>query len=167
MTAWCVRGPAARSVRLWLAAALLAAAAASPAAADEPTMAPSIVVMLDQARIIKIPDRAATVVIGNPLIADLTIEPGDLAVITGKSYGTTNLVVLDRSGAVLIEHIVEVDGPSDRTVVVYRGIDRQTYSCMPDCQPRITLGDEQTAFNNLMTEATTRNNQSLAAGAAR
>ena len=45
---------------------------------------------LDEARIMKLPDRATTVVIGNPLIADLSIQPGGLAVITGKCYGATN-----------------------------------------------------------------------------
>ena len=48
---------------------------------------------------------------------------------------------LDRHGAVLAEQTVEVKGPSDPTVVVYRGPTRQTYSCTPDCSPRITLGD--------------------------
>ena len=89
----------------------------------------------------QLPDRAATVVVGNPLIADLSIQPGGLAVITGKGYGATNFIVLDRHGAVLTEKTIEVTGPSDKTVVVYRGTDRETYSCTPDCSRRITLGD--------------------------
>ena len=45
----------------------------------------------------QLPERASTIVVGNPLIADLTIQPGGLAVITGKGYGATNFVVLDRT----------------------------------------------------------------------
>ena len=105
------------------------------------------------------PTGPSTVVIGNPLIADLTIQPGGLAIITGKGYGATNFVVLDRHGAVLAEHTVEVTGPNDKTVVVYRGIDRETYSCTPDCSRRITLGDSPEYFDKTLTETTNRNSQ--------
>ncbi len=98
-------------------------------------------VFLDQARLLQLPDRAANVVVGNPLIADLSIQPGGLTVITGKSYGITNFIVTDKSGVVLMEKTVEVSGLGDKTVVVYRGADRETYSCTPDCSRRLTLGD--------------------------
>jgi hypothetical protein len=140
-----------------------------PARAGQP-----IVVPVDNARLIKLPERAATVVIGNPLIADLSIQPGGLAVITGKGYGATNVIVLDKAGAVLNEQIVEVLGPLDPTVVVYRGVTRQTYSCAPDCERRITLGDTGTDFFDgtvdkdyfakTLGQSTTRDNQALAAG---
>ena len=144
---------------LWLAAALASLIAAAPARAASP-----IVVHLDQARIIKLPERAVTVVIGNPLIADLTLQHNGLAIITGKGYGATNVVVLDKDGSVLAEHDIEVQGPADPTVVVYRGVDRETYSCTPDCSPRITLGDLPDYFNKTMTETTVRNSQAIAAG---
>ena len=123
MTALCVSGRAARGALHWLSAALVFAAVAAPAVAEEP-----IAVHLDEARILKPPDRAATVVIGDPLIADLSIQPGGLAIVTGKGYGATNVVVLDHSGAVLMEDLVEVKGPDEPIVVVYRGNTRQTYS---------------------------------------
>jgi hypothetical protein len=160
MTALCVRGLAARRAPYWLAVSLFLVAFASRALAGEPIMVP-----LDEAKLMKIPDRAITVVIGNPLIADITVENGGLAVITGKSYGATNIIVMDRSGAVLSEQTVVVVGPVDKTVVVYRGIDRATYSCAPNCEQRITLGDEDKFFTNAMTQSGVRNTQSLAAGA--
>jgi len=159
MAALCVRGLAALRPLHWLAAALCLAAVASRALAAEP-----IVVMLDQARILKLPDRATTVVIGNPLIADLSIQPGGLAVVTGKAFGATNVIVMDKSGAVLTEQTVEVQGPSDKIVVVYRGVTRETYSCTPNCSPRITLGDDSDFFSKVMTETTSRNTQAMAAG---
>jgi len=159
MTALCARGRANVRPRQWLSALVLLTALVAPARATEP-----IVVSLDQARIMQLPDRAATVVVGNPLIADLTIQPGGLAVVTGKGYGATNFVVLDRRGAVLTEHTVEVTGPSDRTVVVYRGTDRNTYSCTPDCSRRITLGDDPEFFEKTLAETTNRNTQAAAAG---
>jgi len=133
---------------------------AAPAVADE-----ALPVLLDQARIIKLPERAATVVIGDPLIADVSLQPGGLAVITGKSYGATNVVVLDKTGAVLMERNVEVKGPPDRVVYVYRGVARNTYSCTPECAPRVTLGDDFDFFDKNLAQAGNRSSQALAAGA--
>jgi len=172
MTALCVRGRAGRMALHWLWAALLLGTVAANAAADEP-----IVVSIDQASIMKLPERAATVVVGNPLIADLSVQPGGLAVVTAKGYGATNFIALDRNGAVLMEKTVEVKGPSDPTVVVYRGPTRQTYSCTPDCSPRITLGDtakddidKETQLNNdyfakMLGQTGARNAQAATAGA--
>jgi hypothetical protein len=92
-----------------------------------------------------------TLVIGNPLIADAVVQTGGVVVLTAKSYGMTNLVALDRSGAVLAEYPIQVVGPSDRVVVVYRGIERETYSCAPTCQQRITLGDTAAYFGQNLT----------------
>jgi hypothetical protein len=160
MTALCLRGLAALRPLCWLAVALFLTAAASSVRADEP-----IVVHLDQARVIKLPERATTVVIGNPLIADISVQPGSLAVVTGKSYGATNIIIMDRSGAVLTEHNVEVQGPADKIVVVYRGVNRATYSCTPECAARVTLGDQTEFFSDTLGRMTARNSQSLASGA--
>ncbi len=159
MMAWCARARAGLRPLYRLSAILLLVTFVAPAVAADP-----IVVSIDQARIMQLPDRAATVVVGNPLIADLTIQPGGLAIVTGKGYGATNFVVLDRHGAVLSEHAVEVTGPNDKTVVVYRGIDRETYSCTPDCSRRITLGDFPEYFDKTLAETTSRNTQAVAAG---
>jgi Flp pilus assembly secretin CpaC len=114
---------------------------------------------------VQLPERAANVVIGNPLIADVSIQPGGLTVITGKSYGATNFIATDMRGAVLLEKAIEVSGPRDRTVVMYNGIDRQTYSCTPDCSRRLTLGDTSESFNKTLSEITSLNAQATAAGA--
>jgi Flp pilus assembly secretin CpaC len=160
MTALCLRSLAALRPLCWLAMALFLTAAASAVRADE-----QIVVHLDEARVIKLPDRTATVVIGNPLIADISVQPGGLAVITGKSYGATNFLIMDKSGAVLTEHNVEVQGPVDKIVVVYRGINRATYSCTPECAARVTLGDQTEFFTDTLARMSARNAQSLASGA--
>ncbi len=160
MTKVCVRSRPGWRLAHRLAAALLFFAAAWPAVA-----APSIAVQIDRAKLIKLPARAATVVIGNPLIADVAIQPNGLAVVTGKGYGATNFIVLDKDGAVLAEQTFEVKAPIDPTVVVYRGVDRETYSCTPECSQRITLGDDADYFNKTLGETTSRNAQATAAGA--
>jgi Pilus formation protein N terminal region len=122
--------------------------------------AADIDIILDQAKLVKLPERVATIVIGNPLIADASVQSGGLMVITGKGYGTTNLIALDRSGAVLMERFIEVRGQqADETVVVYKGIERETYSCSPLCERRITLGDGNIFFNSTLSQTVTRNSQ--------
>ena len=59
-------------------------------------------------------------------------------VITGKSYGTTNLIALDRRGAVLVEASIVVQGP-EPVSVVYFGMERETYSCTPKCERRVSV----------------------------
>jgi len=173
MMTLCLGARITQSARHWLSVVLVLAAFAAPAIAEE-----LIPVRLDQAAVLKLPERAATVVIGNPLIADVTIEPGGLAVVTGKGYGATNVIVMDHSGAVMMEKIVEVRGPIGPVVVVYRGATRQTYSCTPDCVTRVTLGDtgkddwdldKNTAlpveyFKRALDQTVTRNNQALGSG---
>jgi len=129
--------------------------------------AETLVVALDQARITKLPDRVATVVIGNPLIADASVQPGGTLIITGKGYGMTNLIALDRSGSVLMEKTVAVEGPRGNVVVVYRGGERETYSCAPQCQRRITLGDSPPFFDATLAQTGSRNAGAMAAAAAR
>jgi hypothetical protein len=126
--------------------------------------AADITVFLDEAKLVKLPERVATLVIGNPLIADATIQNGGLMVITGKGYGSTNVIALDRTSAVLFERNIEVTGPRDHTVVVYRGINRETYSCAPYCEQRIAPGDNNTVFENILNQTVLRSG--LASGIA-
>jgi hypothetical protein len=97
--------------------------------------------------VIKLPPKVATIVVGNPLNADAALQSGGILVITGKGYGQTNLLVLDRSGSVLLQETVQVLGaPNRNLVVVYRGIERETYACGPECERSITLGDSRGYF---------------------
>ena len=139
---------------------LLAAAAtlASPAVGlAEPTV-DTIAVNVDQAKLVRLPGKVATIVVGNPLIADVTLQPGGMIVVTGKGYGATNFIALDRGGEILVDRQIQVEGPSDRLVTVYRGIERESYSCMPLCQRRVTLGDSDQYFNTTMSQAGTLSN---------
>jgi Flp pilus assembly secretin CpaC len=67
-------------------------------------VADTVAVVLDQAKILRLPERVASIVIGNPAVADGTLQTGGLLVVTGKGYGTTHIIALDARGAVLAEH---------------------------------------------------------------
>ncbi|PPD44262.1 MAG: hypothetical protein CTY15_07390 [Methylocystis sp.] len=114
----------------------------------------AIRVDLDYARIVKIPQGAQTLVIGNPLVADVTmLKNSQLMVITGKSFGTTNLIVLDRSGAQVGESIVTVVPAQDK-VVVNRGVHRESLSCAPNCARTVDLADDVQYMTNAIQAVT-------------
>jgi hypothetical protein len=147
---------------LLLSAVLWIVALAAPAHADE-----TISVPIDQAKIISLPDRTATVIVGNPLIADISYVHQAhpiLVDVVGKSFGATNLIAMDGSGVELLKVTLEVSLPKEDFVVVYRGADRHTYSCTPDCSRRLTLGDAPDYFQETLKQITDRNTQSAAAG---
>jgi hypothetical protein len=128
------------------------------AAVAEPSIN-AISVNVDQARLVKLPARVATIVVGNPLIADVALQSGGVLVVTGKGYGATNFIAMDRAGEVLVDRQIQVEGPTDQLITVYRGVDRESYSCMPMCQRRVTLGDGDNYFKSAITQAGNLSNQ--------
>jgi hypothetical protein len=42
---------------------------------------------------------------------------------------------------------------------VYRGVDRETYSCTPVCQRRVTLGDGDNYFKSVSDQANSLSSQ--------
>lgn len=124
---------------------LLAVATASGALADD-----ALRVMIDHAKVMHISKPADIVIIGNPGIADATIQDKQTLIITGRSFGSTNLIVLDADGKAIAEQTITVEPSDDNVVTIYRTVDKrlthQTYSCTPDCAPTLALGDEEKAF---------------------
>lgn len=144
-----------------LGAAVLIWPAVCLAAAD----LDKIAVNVDQAKLLKLPARVATIVVGNPMIADVTLQSGGVIVVTGKGYGATNFIAMDRAGEVLVDRLIQVEGPAEQLVTVYRGTDRESYSCMPICQRRVTLGDGDPYFAATLQQAGALANQATSVAA--
>jgi len=121
--------------------ALAGLAGVDPASAED-----FIDAQVDQAKIVQLPDNTATVIIGNPIVADVTMLKGtNKAVLTGKGFGETNFIALDRSGNSLGESIIRVKSTAFRGLTVQRGLERESYTCAPRCLPSVNLSDS-TAF---------------------
>lgn len=156
MSAVCLR----RRADLLFACVIALMAFAGPVSALPADAGDPIAVVVDQAKLIRLPDHATTIVVGNPLIADVSLQPGGMVVVTGKGYGATNVIAMDRAGSVLVDRVIQVEGPSDaRLVTVYRGVNRESYSCTPVCQKRVTLGDEKTFFTGALEQTGNLSNQ--------
>lgn len=126
-----------KSLAVLLAAGTMLASLA-PALADSAPVS----VKVNMARILRIDAPAATVIIGNPGVADVTIQDPQTLVLTGKSYGQTNLIVLDGTGNPIADTMINVVQDLADVVTVYMGSGRQSYSCEPVCQSIIMIGDD-------------------------
>ena len=123
-----------------------------------------ILVQLDQAKVLQLPDKTSTIIVGNPIIADVTmLKRSNKMVITGKGFGQTNLIALDSSGNSIGESLIQVvTGTS--ALVVQRGMERESYNCAPRCQPTVTLGDAQKYMSETAAQIQGRNAVSLPTG---
>src|SRR5262245_10122655 len=129
------------SIALFAAVAISVAAGASaqetlvisPTSADgasQPMARPkreSISVVMDQALVVRAPDKIRTIILGNPSIADISSEGKGMLVITGKSYGSTNLVLIDEQGRVASETLIQVGPPRSGVLTVQKGDVKEAY----------------------------------------
>ena len=123
-----------------------------------PAGAGAVTVAVDNAKIVRLPQGTQTVIVGNPGIADVTMQKSGIMILTGKSYGTTNLIALDANGGMLAESFVNVRAPyAQAMVTVQRGLERESYSCTPSCQPSAQLGDAAKYFSEVSGQAGARN----------
>jgi Flp pilus assembly secretin CpaC len=113
-------------------------------------------VEVDHARILKIDRSAGPIVIGNPSIVDVTVHDSHTLVLTGRSYGVTNVVVLDAAGEALLDETVTVGTSELNSVRVYRQAARTTYSCHPGCVPTATVGDTRDSFETAVDQISGR-----------
>ena len=121
----------------------IAASAAAFSLAPAPAKAEDLVVQYDQARLLTLDKPAANIIIGNPSIADVTLKSTKLLVITGKSFGVTNLMILDEQDKVIYNTRLMVRADEAKVVTVTRGDSNFTYACVPMCEPTIKIGDDK------------------------
>ncbi|MCR9137121.1 MAG: pilus assembly protein N-terminal domain-containing protein [Alphaproteobacteria bacterium] len=117
------------SLRLLVIAGTLAAAATTGVIAED-----TIKVELDYARVIKLDRPVSRVIIGNSDIADAAVSDSQTIILTGKKFGTTNLVILDNDGSAIVDERILVSLENKNTLQIYRQADRQIMSCTPNCE---------------------------------
>lgn len=150
-----VMRPALVVTGLW-SAALLALATVfffqNTIIADASEASERVFVTMDRAKIVRFEQPASAVIVGNPVIANASVYDESMLIITGKSFGTTNLIVLDSDGNEIAETLVTVRNGDDTLVTVHKGSARQSMDCSPACQPSLSLGDDPTLFDAFSTQ---------------
>ena len=148
-----------RSIKRVVGAALaLAVVAVGTASA-----ASSFRVPIDQARPLTLRAPAAGVVIGNSSIAGVSLQSDKLLFVTGRSYGTTNLIVVGADGRPIYESMITVvstDSPS--TVMVTRGLTTVRNECAPRCRQAPDVSDDSQAFDEVNKQVSTHASQANA-----
>ena len=142
--------------------ALLAAFTVS--AASSALGGTDVVVMADQAKLLSVGGEPSTVVVGNPNIADVTVQ-GTNVFVHGRNFGSTNLIVLDKDGNQLANLDVTVMLGGNNNLNVYRGGSKYSYVCAPLCQTAVQVGDKVEYFDALTDQNSKKNG--LATGAAK
>lgn len=116
------------------------------------TRAAELKVEIDQVTLVRLNKPGVEIIIGNPSIADVSVQNSRLLAITGKSIGLTNLLVLDGSGNLTYSRKIIVSADVQHLVTVNKGMMRMTYSCSPACGPTLIPGDTEEFFQPLAKE---------------
>lgn len=108
-----------------------------------------LIVRYDQSQLLRLPRAISQVIIGNPSIADASVQASNLLVITGKTFGVTNIIALDQQGNVIQDQRVIVQRDDLRMVNLMKGSQRQSFTCAPNCTPTVTIGDDAEFFKTI------------------
>lgn len=110
--------------------------------------AQELIVKTDQTQLISITGNPGTVVIGNPSIADVTIQ-GSKIFVHGRAYGSTNLIILDENGNQLSALDITVQPGGENNLRVYKAGARFSYVCAPSCEATLQSGDASGFFGDI------------------
>lgn len=119
---------------------------------DSPARAKDLSIQIDEAKLVRLKIPAAQVIVGNPSIADVSVQKGKILAVTGKSFGLTNIIVLDEAGKEILSKKVSVAADTTRIVTMHKGSRRTSLYCTPMCQNPLVVGDEVNHFEALRKE---------------
>ena len=113
-----------------------------------------LTVQLDQTQLMMLNSDPGTIIVGNPSIADVSLN-GRQLFIHGHAFGETNLVVFDGSGNKIADLELTVSHDTANSLAFYKGnatngVARYTYSCAPNCEFNMMVGDDSAAFEKLV-----------------
>ncbi len=111
--------------------------------------AQDLVVKYDQSTLLRMPRPVAEIIIGNPLFVEVTVHSSDMLVITGKTFGVTNVIALDSNRNIIQDQRVMVVRDDAKLVSLTRAGKRETYNCTPNCNPTFMTGDDVQYFESV------------------
>lgn len=110
----------------------------------------------DRTQFITLSTDPGAIVVGNPSIADVSLN-GRLLFINGHAYGETNLMVFDTAGGKIADFDISVSHSGANEVTMFIGntsgpTSRYTFTCSPTCEPAMMPGDSSTWFNTVLAD---------------
>ncbi len=114
----------------------------------------SFKITVDQARIMRLSAPASTIIVGNPVIADVSIQDNRIVVVMGKSSGSTNMIALDSEGREIANVDLIVHFNRTNSVTLYKGSARASMNCSPVCERTLHVGDGVPEFEKIEKQIT-------------
>jgi hypothetical protein len=112
-------------------------------------VAGGVVVPMENVALVSFKHPVATVYIGNPSIAELTMLDSRHVFVLGKRFGATNLIALSADKSIVANEPVLVSSRTAGAVTIFRGTDTYNFSCTTaHCEARPVPGDAKTYFDN-------------------
>ena len=111
-----------------------------------PAKAQDLIVKYDQSQLLRLPRPVAEIIIGNPTIAEVTVQANNLLVVTGKTFGITNVIALDAERNIIQDQRIMVVRDDSKVVSLQKGTKRESYNCSPQCNPALVVGDDKDHF---------------------
>ena len=109
-------------------------------------LAQDLIVKYDQSQLIRLSRPVAEIIVGNPAIADITVQSNDMLIITGKTFGITNVIMLDADRNIIQDQRILVTRDEVRSLQLMKGTKRESYNCAPQCNPSLVAGDDPAFF---------------------
>ena len=117
------------------ALAIICCVTPSAAIAAAPTEQ-SLEVYIDQTQLLPLPRAAGSLIVGNPEVAAVAVHDDHTLLLTGRSFGSTNLIVLDNAGAMIYRGQIMVgENAAGQSLTIARGLETETLSCTTKCRP--------------------------------
>ncbi|MCI5046580.1 MAG: pilus assembly protein N-terminal domain-containing protein [Aquisalinus sp.] len=130
-----------------------------------PAMAGELWLTIDQVRNYEIETPVSSIVVGNPAIADVTVQSNNKILLYGKTPGLTNIYFFDQNGDRIDNLNIRVQSPSGNMLVLNRGVERATYTCTQKCELTAAVGDSDAIFGQVTGQATAKVSTALEAAA--
>ena len=129
-------------------------------AAAQTATAQQFTVEAHKTKQLKLRGQAATIVIGDPRVADIAVHDENLIFVTGRTFGTTNLLIYNADGKSIFNGDVVVTTNSSNFLSINRAGETNSYDCTPRCRSIVSIGDDQAYFDNVVSQ--TRQVQNIA-----
>ena len=109
-------------------------------------------VEIGKTKALKLKAEAASVAIGNPNVADIAVHDSNLMFVSGKTFGTTNLLIMDSDGKTIYSSDIVVTANTANLVTVNRAGADYTYDCAPTCRAGLAVGDAEDHYNKVFAQ---------------
>lgn len=108
------------------------------------------IVEINKTSVLRLSRPAAAVVIGNPKIADISVHSSDTLLLSGRGFGTTNILAFDEFGQTIMDSEIQVNAPQSASAIRVNNVGEgyKTFSCNPHCLPAPIIGDSRSFISD-------------------